>query len=324
MNESWKPTAELDVLRARADIIASIRRFFELRQVLEVETPVLSAAGTVDVHIQSMSTESGCAAYNDGPAWLHTSPEFAMKRLLCAGSGDIFQICKVFRAEELGSRHNPEFSLLEWYRIDYSMLQLMAEVDCLIQQLAEGKLDLQESCYLSYQAAFETTIGLNPHTAKASELLACLSGEAIDVPANCTRPELLDLVMALLVEPKLPNDALVFIYHYPADQASLAKLNPDNPNLAQRFEVFLNGMELANGFEELQDCSEQTARFTAEYAQREAQAKPLVPIDKRFLAGLAAGLPACSGVALGLDRLAMVLLGKQHIREVISFPADIA
>jgi lysyl-tRNA synthetase class 2 len=204
------------------------------------------------------------------------------------------------------------------------MLQLMAEVDGLIQQLASGKISLGESCYLSYQAAFETTIGLNPHTATATELLGCFDNQPIEVPDNCDRAALLDLTMALLVEPKLPKNALVFIYHYPAAQASLAKLNQDDPSVAQRFEVFLNGMELANGFEELQDWAEQSARFDSEYAQRKQHGKALVPVDKRFLNALASGLPACSGVAIGLDRLVMMLLGKAHINDVISFPADSA
>lgn len=322
MSVSWQPTAEISLLRQRAALLADIRDFFSNRGVLEVETPMLSAAGTVDRHIQSMPTQTYSPCYSDGTAWLHTSPEFAMKRLLCAGSGDIFQICKVFRAEELGSRHNPEFTMLEWYRLGFSMLQLMAEVDALCQGLANGRLELNESCYLSYQAAFESTVALNPFSATAAGLLACLESNQIDVPSGCNKADLLDLTMALLVEPRLPTDALVFIYHYPAEQASLAKINSDDPGVALRFELFLNGMELANGFEELQDASEQARRFEAEKQQREQASLPDVPIDNHFLNGLAAGLPACSGVAIGIDRLAMALLQKDHIDQVISFSAE--
>jgi lysyl-tRNA synthetase class 2 len=321
-DDCWKPSADMEILRQRAAIIAQIRQFFAVRGVLEVETPILSAAGTVDVHIQSMTTQSHSAGYNDGSAWLHTSPEFAMKRLLCAGSGHIFQICKVFRAEELGSRHNPEFSLLEWYRIEFSMLQLMAEVDELLQELASQRLDLDESVYLSYQGAFESTVSLNPLLATATELQACLEAVEVDIPNNCSRSDLLDLTMSLMVEPRLPKHALVFIYHYPADQAALAKINSNDPSVALRFEVFLNGVELGNGFEELQDCVEQTARFEAEHSLRAQQGKQQVPIDCNFLAGLSEGLPRCSGVAIGVDRLLMALLAKEGIAEVVSFSAE--
>lgn len=322
MKKQWKPTAEISLLRARAQIVQQIRRFFDSRGVLEVETPVLSAAGAVDLNIQSMTVDTYSPAYANGRAWLHSSPEFAMKRLLCAGSGDIYQICKVFRAEELGSRHNPEFTLLEWYRTGYTMQRLMLEVDSLIQTLATGLIDLRESRYLSYQAAFESTIFVNPLTASAAELAACLSEHEVELPAGCDRADLLDLCMALLVEPRLAKDRLVFIYHYPANQAALSKLNPDDPSVALRFEVFLNGMELANGFEELQDAGEQAARFNQEFQARARAGKSEVPIDQNFLRGLAAGLPQCSGVALGVDRLIMVLTETHQIDGVLSFSAS--
>lgn len=320
-DNSWRPSASIESLHERAKLTAQIRDFFTDRAVLEVETPVLSAAGTQDLHIQSMRTDSGSSGYQEGGAWLHTSPEFAMKRLLCAGSGDIYQICKVFRAEEQGSRHNPEFTLLEWYRLDFTMLQLMSEVDSLLQGLSKPYLALDESVYLSYQAAFESTVSINPLTVTATKLQARLIEEGIDVPAYCSRADLLDLTMSLLVEPRLPANALVFIYHYPANQAALSKISPDDSSVALRFEVFLNGMELANGFEELQDAAEQAARFEADRCARLDNGKLAVPIDCRFLDGLNAGLPACSGVALGVDRLLMVLLQKQAISEVLSFTA---
>lgn len=320
----WRPTATLNALRVRADTLASLRRFFAERGVLEVETPVLSAAAVTDVHLHSVACrlEEG----DRGARYLQTSPEYAMKRLLAAGSGPIYQICKVFRDGEAGRAHNPEFSLVEWYRVDCDLTQLMLEVDTLVRHLLDRHVALAATEKLSYREAFQRHAGLDPHTATAQDFARAARAQEIHTP-----PEMLahhdvaiwrDLLLTHVIEPMLGQGRLTFLYDYPASQASLARVRPGNPPLAERFELYLNGMELANGFHELADASEQRTRFERQLHARSLEGRPPVPLDENLLAALANGLPDCSGVALGFDRLVMLASGARTIGEVIAFPLD--
>jgi lysyl-tRNA synthetase class 2 len=310
---AWQPTGEIDTLRKRAFILESIRRYFNETGAFEVETPIMSAYGSSDVQLEQWRTEEGLT--------LHTSPEYAMKRLLAAGSGDIFQIGKVFRKDEIGQRHNPEFTMLEWYRIGLNEFQLMDDVARLIHSLASGRVI--PSVRMTYQEAFKN-IGLpDPHTADLSELQSSVWATLSSDATNWSRDDCLDALMALKVEPELPRDQLVFIYQYPHSQAALAEYQLiDDVCVARRFELYWQGMELANGYFELVSVEEQKRRFKQDVSIRAAEGLAISEIDTRFLAALESGMPVCSGVALGVDRLMMILMNKPHIRDVISFPFD--
>ncbi len=317
MSELWRPSASLDVLRARARLLASIRDYFSRTDVLEVETPYASVHGVTDPAIDSCRLRADC-----GGRYLHTSPEFPMKRLLSAGSGAIYQVCRVFRAGERGRWHNPEFSLLEWYRPGFEHHRLMDDVASLLRQVLDN--DLAE-IRLSYAELFEAHIGIDPHAA-TSDLLR---QKALDLGlADASRLQLpdrdawLDLLLTHSIEPHMPRDRMLFIYDYPVSQAALARVRPGEPPVAERFELYLGGMELANGFYELADAGEQRTRFEVELAERESQGKPLIPMDEHLLDALQAGLPDCAGVALGLDRLLMRLCGAGHIGHVLAFAHD--
>jgi len=313
-NDSWRPTAGIAVLRRRAELLNELRAFFAARGVLEVETPLLSRAASSEVHLHSMRVQ--------GPgmseAYLHTSPELAMKRLLAAGSGDIFQLCKVFRAGEQGSRHNPEFSLLEWYRLGFDMPAMMQETGELLQQLLGSRLSAAP-LFLSYRQAFTEFAGIDPFAATPGQLQDVYRDKTQRTVQGVGEDDWLDLILSEIVQPALPTERLVFLAGFPAAQASLAKFCPDDPALACRFEVFAGGLELANGFEELTDADEQAARITAEQAQRQQAGLACLPEDQRFLAALQAGLPACSGVAVGVDRVVMLACGLSRIGQVLSF-----
>jgi len=323
----WQPTAALEVLKLRARMLAGIRAFFSERGVLEVETPCLSAAATPDPALLSFHTLYTGPLYPHGQTlYLQTSPEFPMKRLLAAGSGSIYQICKVFRDGEAGRAHNPEFSLVEWYRVDCDLTQLMLEVDTLVRHLLDRHVALAATEKLSYREAFQRHAGLDPHTATAQDFARAARAQEIHTP-----PEMLahhdvaiwrDLLLTHVIEPMLGQGRLTFLYDYPASQASLARVRPGNPPLAERFELYLNGMELANGFHELADASEQRTRFERQLHARSLEGRPPVPLDENLLAALANGLPDCSGVALGFDRLVMLASGARTIGEVIAFPLD--
>ncbi|MBF0471776.1 MAG: EF-P lysine aminoacylase GenX [Gammaproteobacteria bacterium] len=312
VQNDWRPSATLETLRQRAELLHRIREFFSSRGVLEVETPILSMAATSDPSLESFSLLSP-------NRYLHTSPELAMKRLLAAGSGPIYQLCKVFRRDESGRHHNPEFTLLEWYRPGWSYRELMAEVEALIHALSSTPLPPIQR--LSYREALLTHAGVDPFSCTTESLLQRLERGGINLhqPRSYTLRQLLDLVMAELVETQLTHAPPLFIYDYPAEQAALAKIKPDAPHLAERFELFIQGVELANGFSELVDGAEQEQRFRTELQQREEAGLSRPPIDRRFLAALHHGMEACAGVALGVDRLLMLLLGKERIAEVISF-----
>jgi elongation factor P--(R)-beta-lysine ligase len=314
----WRPGATLERLRQRAALLASVRAYFGTRGLLEVDTPQLVNHAVTDLHLHSAQVQwPGATARRQ---FLHTSPEYAMKRLLAAGSGDIFQICHVFRGDEQGPMHNSEFTLLEWYRRDYSLAALMQEVDALLRSLLPA-LAASATRYLSYEQAFVEVLHCNPLDDPGHALAACAraQGFADALVDSCGRDELLDLLMGACIGPGLGKAGPVFVHRYPASQAALACLDPTDRRVALRFELYLHGMELANGFEELADAQEQAARFRADQAARTERGLAVTPIDEFLLAALRAGLPACAGVALGFDRLLMLACGAQRIEEVLSF-----
>lgn len=313
----WQPAVSLDVLRARAVMLARIRQFFAERDVLEVETPILSLAGNTDPHLASFSvTPPGGGSRR----FLHTSPEFAMKRLLAAGTGPIFQVARVFRAEERGRWHNPEFSMLEWYRPGWDHHQVMDEVDGLLQCLAQTPPAVR----MTYGEVFARHCHIDPHTASFAELQAASNRLGLAMGDGCatslTTGDWLDLLMSHVVAPALGRERPVFIYDFPESQAALARVRSGTPPVAERFELFIDGMEIANGFHELVDAVEQRRRFGADVEARRAHAMEPVPVDENLLAALAAGLPPCAGVALGLDRLLMRITGAQDVGAVLAFP----
>jgi lysyl-tRNA synthetase class 2 len=304
--ENWRPSASLDTLKARAELFSFVRAFFGLRGVLEVDTPILSAHATVDRHIES---------FGAGEGWLHTSPEFAMKRLLCAGSGAIYQICHVFRREESGRFHNPEFSLLEWYRPGFDHHRLMDEVEELLRAVGVAGQRFER---LSYRDAFLRHAGLDPFAASIADLreLAVFAGDA--GAQGLERDFWLDLIMSAKVGPSLGRESPVFLFDFPASQAALSRVNGE---IAERFELFWQGIELANGFHELTDAGEQRRRFEADQSWRKTQGRGVPPYDRHLISALESGLPDCAGVALGLDRLLMLQRGLPKIGATLSFDA---
>ncbi|NOX91777.1 MAG: EF-P lysine aminoacylase GenX [Gammaproteobacteria bacterium] len=323
MTDDWRPTATMEALRQRAELLACLRRYFAGQGVLEVETPLLSAAGIPDPHIPAFTTMPG----PDGEAsyYLNTSPEFAMKRLLAAGSGPIFQVCKAFRRGEQGKYHNPEFTLLEWYRPGFDHWQLMDEVDVLVRQLAGGFRSPGRSERISYRTCFQQYLEIDPFRADVSMLKSCARTQGVGEVAglsNADKDTWLDLLMSHCIQPHLGKEGLTFVYDYPASQAALARIRPGEPPVAERFELFIDGIELANGFHELQDAREQYARFEADLARRRAEKLEPVVLDERLIKALEAGLPACAGVALGLDRLQLVFTGRSHIRDTLAFSCE--
>ncbi len=325
---AWRPSADWATLRLRAELLARVRAFFAAREVLEVETPALSAAAITDPHLTSFGTVyAGPGPRYGQTLYLHTSPEFPMKRLLAAGSGCIYQIARVFRDGEAGRRHNPEFTLLEWYRVGFDHRRLMNEVAELVTNLLAGRLPLAEPERSSYRETFQHHLGLDPHRATVAELAACATARGVSIPPGMPVDDAdpwLDLLLTHCIEPRLGQGRLTFVYDYPASQAALARLRPGHPPVGERFELYLNGVELANGFHELGDAGEQRRRFGQENAARRALGLPLAPVDENLLAALEAGLPDCAGVALGFDRLMMLAAGKRYIQDVIAFPVDIA
>ncbi len=323
---AWHPGADLATLRLRAELLARIRAFFAARGVLEAETPVLSVAAITDPHLASFGTlYSGPGPLYGRTLYLHTSPEFPMKRLLAAGSGCIYQIARVFRDGEAGRRHNPEFTLLEWYRVGFNHHRLMGEVAELVSELLAGKLALAEPERLSYRELFQRHLGLDPHRTSAPALAACAERQNVPIPPGMPADDpdpWLDLLLTHCIEPELGPGRLTFVYDYPASQAALARLRPGDPPVGERFELYVNGVELANGFHELGDAEEQRRRFERENAVRQASGLPVMAVDEHLLAALGTGLPDCAGVALGFDRLAMLAAGKKSLAEVLAFPLD--
>jgi lysyl-tRNA synthetase class 2 len=305
----WRPSASLQALRQRAGWRARLRRFFDQRGVIEVDTPLLAATGVTDPAIDCL--QESASGY-----WLQSSPEYAMKRLIAAGLGDCYQITPAFRAGEQGRWHNPEFTLLEWYRLGYSADDLMGELTALTDCLL-GPAPIRR---WTYQAAFEAAGLPDPLTASIDQLTAAARTRpaACPLPSDTDHRVLLDWLFSQVVAPQLP--ARCFVTHYPADQAVLARLDPADSRLAERFELFIGGVEMANGFRELTDARALRERFEADQAVRRARGQPVMAIDERLLAAMTAGLPDCAGVAVGLDRMFARAAGAESIAEVIAFP----
>jgi elongation factor P--(R)-beta-lysine ligase len=327
-DSTWQPTASRGMLAMRAALLARARRFFASRDVLEVDTPLVVNAAVTDVHIHSAQVLFEPDAAGGPPPqapsafFLHTSPEYAMKRLLAAGSGDIYQICHVVRGLERGRLHNAEFTLIEWYRLGCPLAALMDEVEALVRELL-GAAAPPASERITYQQAFSRELALDPLTAPRSRLeeeaaRAC----GFLAPAGTDRDELLELLMSTRVGPGLGRGALTFVHGYPASQAALARLDPADPRTARRFELYCEGVELANGFDELASGAEQRTRFEQDVRDRQRRGLRSVTLDERLLAALDAGLPPCAGVALGFDRTLMLATGAARIDEVIPFPIE--
>ncbi|WP_372986199.1 EF-P lysine aminoacylase EpmA [Marinobacter sp.] len=314
----WQPAASQAALKSRAQQLEFVRGFFAQRGVLEVETPVLGRSGVTDVNLDGIRAQVSASGIEGG--WLQTSPEYHMKRLLTAGSGPIYQVSKVFRNGERGRRHNPEFSMLEWYRPGFDDRELMAEVSDLVC----GWLGCEQPEVLYYRDAVKTWAHVDPLESTERELMRrCEEWLEPEQLAGLGRDGCLDLLMSFAVEPNLGIERPVFITGYPASQASLARVSEHRGHLvAHRFELYVRGLELCNGYWELTDPFEQRRRFEADNHQRRLSGKPEMPIDDAFLAALEQGLPDCAGVALGLDRLLMLKLGTADISDVLAFPFE--
>ncbi|MBN1128752.1 MAG: EF-P lysine aminoacylase GenX [Chitinispirillaceae bacterium] len=309
---------------SRAHILRRIREFFASRNVLEVETPLLSRGATTDCHIDSFVTQFHPNGWRRSAgsetAFLHASPEFAMKRLLARGLGDIFQICKVFRNGEVGTIHNPEFTMLEWYRKGFGMDALIDETVSLVQECL-GDLPVVSRDYAGLLSEYA---GIDALAADCATITRFCRSRGLE-PPNLTSPtDGLQFVMTEIIEPALDSATITVVSRYPADQAVFAALDPADPRVALRFEIYCGGMELANGFEELGNAGENERRMSAENEKRRAIGKPELPPDRGFIDALHKGLPPCSGVALGIDRLVMLALGKKSIGDVIAFPWEMA
>lgn len=304
------------MLRRRATALHLTREFFARRGLLEVQTPLVVGAPVTDVNLRCASVDLG----DRQKRWLHTSPEYAMKRLLAAGSGDIWQLCQVVRGEESSRLHNHEFTMLEWYRLGFTMTQLIEEVAQLCAAVA-GARSVQ--C-LRYRDAFAGVVGLDPLDCSDAELRAAAARHALPAGtlAALSRDEMLDLLMGLQVGPTLGRDRYTFITHYPASQAALARLDPADPRVALRFELYADGVELANGFDELADAGQQRARFAADNEERRRRGLAAQSVDERLLAALQHGMPDCAGVALGFDRLLMIACNAADIDEVMTFSTE--
>ena len=314
MEHLWQPSISLDHLRQRAAILQQVRKFFVERNVLEVTTPCLGHHTVSDPQLASI-----VASYHSGrekqTAYLQTSPEYHMKRLLATGSGCIFQIAPAFRDNESGRLHNPEFNLLEWYRLDFDHHRLMDEVEELLTLV----LQTDNAQHLTYRDVFVGKLQFDPFTVTTRTLQRCAIQHRLDLPdLGEDKDAWLMALFSHVIEPQL--QALTFIFDFPATQAALARLNHDDPQIASRFEVYYRGIELANGFHELNDVVEQTQRFQRDIKQRHEQHLNVSMLDQYFLAALRHGLPDCAGVALGLDRLIMLALGVTSITEVMTFP----
>ncbi|MBF0195656.1 MAG: EF-P lysine aminoacylase GenX [Magnetococcales bacterium] len=303
----WQPSATLDTLKSRARIIAKIREFFQNRGVLEVTTPVLLSTVAPERYQNPPVCQNG---------YLHSSPETAMKRLVAAGYGSIFQICQVFRADEAGRMHNPEFTMLEWYRPEWSIDELMLEVGDLMQEV----LHCSSPITLTFRQAFQKYVGIDPFLSPLADMLAKVSTPP---PDGLDRSSLTDLLLVDQLEPALKKQGgSLFLVDYPAWDPAMAEVDPGPPKVAKRFEMYVDGVELANGYQELRDAHEQNQRFEKINQQRLQDGQQPLPVDNHFLDALSSGFPRCAGVALGVDRLLMLALQKERINDVIAFPND--
>jgi elongation factor P--(R)-beta-lysine ligase len=318
----WQPTASLDSVRLRARLYATIRTFFAERDVLEVETPVLSMAGNTDPNIESFSLEfSGRTDGAPRTRWLRTSPEFALKRLLAAGVGDCYELGRVFRNGEAGGRHNPEFTMLEWYRIGWDHHRLIDESVALVQAALALVGRKADATTTTFRDLYRERLGLDPFAADEAELRAALGDIEID-PTGLNRDDWLDLLMTHRLQPGFDRDGILVVRDYPVSQSALAKIRAGQggePAVAERFELYLGALELANGYHELTDADEQRARFLRDRAARAMRGAVQPPLDEGLLAAMACGLPACAGVALGVERLLMAMTDTDRIADVLTF-----
>lgn len=321
---SWAPSASRDALRLRAWLNRLVREFFHSRDVLEVETPLLSQAGNTDPNIASFHLQfSGRTDGTPPTRWLRTSPEFALKRLLAAGIGDCYELGRVFRDGEAGGRHNPEFTMLEWYRVGWDHQRLIGETAELIQS-ALGLVGREARMrVVTYRDLYRDALGVDPFVAGDHELREALGDIVID-PVGLGRDDWLDLLMTHRLQPRFDVGELLAVVDYPSSQCALAQLcsRGDGQPLAERFELYLGPLELANGYHELRDAGEQRSRFARDGEVRRGRGHALPPTDERLLDALASGLPACAGVALGADRLLMAMLGSDGIGDVLAFSFD--
>ena len=317
---SYELGASLQTLRQRAAMLTAIRAFFAERGVLEVETPALSSASVTDPAIESIVARA--RSLGQGAQYLQTSPEFAMKRLLAAGSGDIYQLCRVFRDDELGRWHQPEFTMLEWYRVGWDEQQLMTEVGELIEAALHAAVPGAASAARrvvrrTYAQAVHSVLGAPPD-APTAELVRRLAKQGVDVPQGLSQDAVLDLAFGTVVIASFDLRAVTLVYDYPASQAALARVKPTTPPVAARFEAFCGGVELANGFHELNDAAEQRRRFLSDTATRRAAGRHAPPLDEDLLRALPS-LPDCAGVALGFDRLVALATGQNELKAVLGF-----
>jgi lysyl-tRNA synthetase class 2 len=317
---AWRPVAGAETLRLRARMRGRIRAFFDASEVLEVDTPALSAAAPTEPRVEPVR-----APVLGETRFLQTSPEFPMKRLLAAGIGDCWQLARVYRDRERGRWHQPEFDLLEWYRVGFDQHEMMEEVEAVIAATLAPERRVPAAEYLGYAEAFRRFAGVDPLTAEMDELRAIGGQHGLStVPglADDDRDGWLDHLLTAVVAPRFAPDRLTFLYDWPASQAALARIDPDDPRIAARFEAYWGQLELANGFHELADATEQRARFEAENGVRREEGAEPIPIDERLLAALDAGLPDCAGVALGFDRLVMLAAEADTIDAVLAFPFE--
>jgi lysyl-tRNA synthetase class 2 len=315
----WSPNTNHKIRIDRAQMLQKIRVFFYDRKVLEVETPALSQGANTDPFIESFKLD---ASTSESTRYLHTSPEYPMKRLLAAGSGDIYQICKVWRSTESGTKHNPEFTLLEWYRAGFSYHQLMKEVNDLLHTLITN-LD-KPAQFFSYAQLFLEKFSINPHISCRDQLLLCVDNEIPSLNTDdLDQQALLDALLTHCIEPEFDQNCLTFIYDYPASQSALAQLRKEkNYSVAERFEVYLGGLELGNGYQEETDANRNRQILITENQTRSDLGFDPVPVDELFLSACDSGIPESAGVAIGLDRVLMGISGEKSIQKVINFPWD--
>ncbi len=319
----WRPTATPEALRRRAAMLAELRAFFAERDVLEVETPLLSAETTLDLHLESLTSAIEAPGFPKRRMYLQTSPELAMKRLLAAGAGSIYQVCKAFRGGERGRWHNPEFTILEWYRVGWDHQRLMREVVALIQTLLAGSHRFEATLYASYADLMKQHAGVDPHDTPTPTLREAVEqSSSPQSGGDLDRDDLLSRLFIEKVEPHFAPNQVTVVFNYPASQAAMARLGASDPRTAERFEAYVGQIELANGYGELSDPAEQQQRFERDLARRRELGRPLPPMPSRFLAALEAGLPHCAGVALGFDRLLALALKAPRIDDLIVFPVE--
>lgn len=312
---NWKPTASLDNVKQRAVLYQKIRAFFAARNILEVETPLLCQHTVTDPHIESFSVP----VRPNQTYYLQTSPEYAMKRLLASGSGAIYQITKSFRIGESGRKHNPEFTMLEWYRPDFTHHDLMHEIDLFLQTT----IATPSANKISYKQVFLDYLEINPLIATTDMLKKCILDHAIAIDStSLDHDTCLEVLLSHLIEPHLGREKPLFLYDFPPSQAALSRIRHDDEPVAERFELYLHGTEIANGFHELSDVTEQANRFKKNQTARAANEQHIPAIDYFFIDALESGLPQCSGVAIGLDRLLMHYIQSNTIQDVITFPFD--